>query len=119
MDKRYPLGKYGLSIVLAILFAGAWIAQGYTGWKKFAADQREHHQVAQVWGDDGYIWDFGQATVENWQSEFLQLLSFVILTSFLIHKGSHESKDSDDETQARLDRIERRLEELASRPVSV
>ena len=34
---------------------------------------------------------------ENWQSEFLQLLSFVVLTTFLIHRHSHESRDSQDE----------------------
>ena len=36
------------------------------------------------------------------------------LTSFLIFKGSAESKDSDEEMQTALDRIERRLDELAS-----
>jgi hypothetical protein len=41
------------------------------------------------------IWD----EAENWQSEFLQLLTFVVLTTFLIHRNSHESRDSDDEMQ--------------------
>ena len=48
--------------------------------------------------------------MENWQSEFLQLLTFVVLTSFLVHKGSHESKDGDEEIRATLERIERKLE---------
>jgi hypothetical protein len=43
----------------------------------------------------GVIWD----EAENWQSEFLQLLTFVVLTTFLIHRNSHESRDSDDEMQ--------------------
>ena len=55
---------------------------------------------------------FGQATFENWQSEFLQLFTFVVLTTFLIHRGSHESKDSDEEMQAALTRIEKRLDSL-------
>jgi len=52
-------------------------------------------------------------TDENWQSEFLQVLAFVTLTSFLIFKGSPESRDSDGEIQAKLDRIEQRLDEFA------
>ena len=46
------------------------------------------------------------------QSEFLQLLTFVVLTTFLIHRNSHESRDSDDQMQRSLDRIEKRLKAL-------
>jgi hypothetical protein len=37
--------------------------------------------------------EFGQWTLENWQSEFLQLFSFVVVSAVLIHHGSSESKD--------------------------
>ena len=66
-----------------------------------------------VFGDDGYIWNFLAATFENWQSEFLQLLAMVVLTSFLIHRGSAESKDSNDRMESKLDAIQDRLDELA------
>jgi sensor domain CHASE-containing protein len=46
------------------------------------------------------------------QSEFLQLLTFVVLTTYLIHRNSHESRDSDDEMQQSLNRIEKRLKSL-------
>ena len=42
----------------------------------------------------------------------MPLLTFVILTAYLIHRGSHESKDSDEKMQASLDRIERRVRDL-------
>src|SRR5688572_19124318 len=106
--------KYNLSIVLGFLFLVAWALQTWTGWMHFAAEQKEHGQTAQWFGDGGYIWDWAQATMENWQSEFLQLLSFVVLTSFLIHKGSHESKDSSETMQQSLDRIDGRLRRLES-----
>ena len=64
---------------------------------------------------DGYIWEFLAATFENWQSEFLQLLAMVVLTSFLIHRSSAESKDSNDRMEARLDKIDRRLSQLTER----
>jgi hypothetical protein len=103
---------YNLSIVLLALFLISWIGQTVTGWFEFVAEQQSHGQMAEVFGADGYLWPWAQATLENWQSEFLQLLTFVILTSFLIHRGSHESKDTDEQVQAALTRIEQRLERL-------
>jgi hypothetical protein len=38
---------------------------------------------------------FLQSTFENWESEFLQMALFVVLTIFLMQKGSSESKDFD------------------------
>jgi hypothetical protein len=70
-------------------------------------------------GPSGYVWQWAAATFENWQSEFLQLLTFVILTAYLIHRGSHESKDSDDEMMAILKRIERRVQALEKERSSV
>ncbi len=104
--------NYSLGLVLFALFAVSWVAQTWFGWQEFVAEQREHGQAAQVYGPEGYVWNWGRATFENWQSEFLQLLTFVVLTSFLIHKGSHESKDSDERLQAAIGRIERRLDAL-------
>jgi hypothetical protein len=112
---------YSLSLVLAALFLVSWGLQTWTGWVEFVAEQQEHSQAAEVFGPDGYVWSWGQATFENWQSEFLQLLTFVVLTAYLVHRGSHESKDTDEAMQAQLDRIEGRLAALdraADRPAA-
>ena len=101
-----------LRFFLAGLFSSSWLLQTWTGWVDFVAEQEQHAQQAEVFGPDGYVWRWGEATMENWQSEFLQLFTFVVLTSFLIHRGSAESKDSDEQIQASLERIERQLEEL-------
>jgi hypothetical protein len=108
--------NYNLSIVLVIMFVVSWIAQTVTGWMEFTAEQQQHGQAAQVFGSGGYVWRWSQATFENWQSEFLQLLTMVVLTSFLIHKGSAESRDSNDAMQHALARIEKQLKELQSDP---
>jgi len=110
--KRYPLGPYGLTIVLASLFLVSWILQTYAGWMDFRSEANQHHQVAQFFGSDGYVWHWLSQTMENWQSEFLQLLTFVSLTAYLVHVGSHESRDTDDEQKEQLDRIEKELQEL-------
>lgn len=106
--------NYNLSIVLFSLFVISWTAQTFTGWKEFQSEQQQHGQTPQVFGSDGYVWRWSEATFENWQSEFLQLLAMVVLTSFLIHKGSAESRDSQDEMQNQLDRIEEQLEAMNS-----
>jgi hypothetical protein len=100
---------FGLSISLAVLFFVSWIGQGFAEWQVYGDEQRAHGEPVEV---GGYIVQFAQSTFENWQSEFLQLFSFVVLAALLIHKGSAESKDSDEQMQKSLDRIERRLEEL-------
>jgi hypothetical protein len=38
----------------------------------------------------GFTFEFLQSTLENWQSKFLQLFSFVVLSALLIHRGSGE-----------------------------
>jgi hypothetical protein len=99
--------NYSLSITLGALFLVTWLLQALTGWKEYAAEQLQHAATPQLWGDDGYIWPFLQATLENWQSEFLQLLAMVVLTAFLVHKGSAESRDSSDRMEAKIDEIRR------------
>ncbi len=98
--------NYGLSLVLCILFFLTRAGQGVAQWQQFTDEQTEHAQSAEV-GD--FVAAFSQSTLENWQSEFLQLFSFVVLSALLIHHGSAESKDSDDRVEAALDRTEEKL----------
>jgi hypothetical protein len=105
--------NYNLTVVLCALFLASWVLQTWMGWRHFASEQTAHGEAPHWFGTGGYIWSWGEATFENWQSEFLQLMTFVVLTAFLIHRGSHESKDTDEQMQAQLDRIERKLDALS------
>lgn len=107
---------YNLGIVLFALFFVSWLGQTYSGWNEFVAEQRSLQQTARIFGGDGYVWMWLQSTLENSQSEFLQLFAMVTLTSFLIFKGSHESKDSDKEQRAKLDRLIREVATLRADP---
>jgi len=98
--------EFGLGLVLMILFFATWLAQGIAQWQTFTDEQGAHGESPEV-GD--FISEFGQSTLENWQSEFLQLFSFVTLAALFIHKGSAESKDSDEKVEASLRRIEEHL----------
>lgn len=107
--------EHGLSLVLAFLFIGSWVLQSVTGWVEFVSEQQAHGEAAQLWGSSGYFWSWMQATFENWQSEFLQLFAMVVLTAFLIHKSSSESRDGDEEMKIAILRIEERLIEMDER----
>jgi hypothetical protein len=105
MLRRYAYGWVTGGFFL-ISLTGHWLF----AWFAYADTQREHG--ASVIASE-YVVETLRDTLENWQSEFLQLLTFVVLTTYLIHRGSHESKDTDEKVQAQLDRIEQRLTSLS------
>src|SRR5687768_1800914 len=87
----------GLTLVLMALFVLTWGGQLLAGHREHNQSQREHGQAELGLGEyigSGHFW---QATAENWESEFLQMAMFVILTVFLFQKGSPESKDADED----------------------
>jgi hypothetical protein len=106
--------EFGLGLGLMVLFLGTWIGHGVSQWQTYTDEQREHGQPTEL-GD--FVAGFAQSTLENWQSEFLQLFSFVVLAALYVHKGSGESKDGDEKLEASLRRIEEHLGTLpASAP---
>jgi hypothetical protein len=98
--------EFGLGLLLMVLFFATWVAHAITEWQVFPDEQFAQGQQAKI-GD--FIAEFAQSTLENWQSEFLQLFSFVVLAALYIHKGSAESKDGEENIQASLRRIEAHL----------
>jgi hypothetical protein len=87
----------GLTLVLLALFLLTMVGQVLSGWKEHNNDQQEHHQPTVTLGEYFATGHFWEATAENWESEFLQMCMFVVLTVFLVQKGSPESKSTDDE----------------------
>ncbi|HWH23902.1 MAG TPA: DUF6766 family protein [Candidatus Limnocylindria bacterium] len=108
---RQFVRDYALSLALGGLFVFSWFLQTVTGWFKFAAEQRSHGEAATLFGDGGYIWHWAEATLENWQSEFLQLFTFVVLSAFLIHRHSHESRDEQDQLKKEVEELIAELKE--------
>jgi hypothetical protein len=87
----------GLSVVLCALFVLFIGGQALTGWQTHN-DEQEKHGEASI-GLVAYLssGDFWEATGENWESEFLQMAMFLVLTAVLFQKGSAESRDPDEE----------------------
>jgi hypothetical protein len=94
-DARHVLRNNGLSIVWTGLFVIFLAAQAVSGYRVYNQEQQEHGEQTESFG--GYLTTghFGEAVFENWESEFLQMAMFVILTAFLFQKGAAESKDPD------------------------
>ena len=82
----------GLSLTLVALFLAFWVGQALVGHRHHNEEQREHGQPELTLGQYLKSSDFLEATAENWESEFLQMGAYVILTCFLFQRGSSESK---------------------------
>ena len=82
----------GLSLVATALFLIAFVGQVLTGRAVYNDDQVEHGQSPVSLTEYLTTGAFIEATTENWESEFLQMGLFVVLTIFLYQRGSSESK---------------------------
>lgn len=72
-------------------------AQFFTGWKTENKELVENGDRALTIGQYVHSGHFIQATFENWESEFLQMMLYVVLTVSLRQKGSSESKSLEEE----------------------
>jgi hypothetical protein len=92
---RQFIKNNSLSLVFLLLFFISLLGQFITGWKEHNKEREEKGSSALT--IDQYIVSghFLQSTFENWESEFLQMSLFVILTISLRQKGSSESKKLD------------------------
>jgi hypothetical protein len=93
---RRFLYENGLSLAMFGLFIVTLLGQVGTGWHEYNEDQKEHHEpqaaLTEYLGSGHFI----EAVFENWESEFLQMGLYVLLTVHLRQKGSAESKKLDD-----------------------
>jgi len=89
------LRNNSLSIVFLLLFLFSLAGQVFTGMKEHNSEMKEEGgkevNLKEYLGSGHFI----QSTFENWESEFLQMALYVVLTIFLYQKGSSESKDPD------------------------
>lgn len=92
---RQFLRNNGLSVVLFAFFAVFLAGQSLVGFRVANAEREDHNQPAQSYGEYLASPSFLEATMENWESEFLQMAAFVLLTVRLYQRGSAESKDPD------------------------
>jgi hypothetical protein len=78
--------------LFALSITGQWLA----GWHVTNEELHEHGRAVMTLARYTVSADFLSAVFENWESEFLQMAMYVLLTAILFQRGSAESKDPDD-----------------------
>jgi len=86
-----------LSIVFFLLFLLSLAGQFFNGWKEYNNELKDDKYPEVTVSEYVTSGHFISATFENWESEFLQMALFVILTRTLRQKGSSESKKIEGE----------------------
>jgi hypothetical protein len=94
---RRLLYANALSLVLIALFLVLLGGMSLVGLQNYNDDQREHGEQPITYVEYLTTGSFVEAVGENWESEFLQMFAYVLLTVFLVQKGSSESKDPEKE----------------------
>ncbi len=84
---------------LAVYWAFAWFA--------YSEEQIAHNQAIEL---SGFFNQTMRDTMENWQSEFLQLMWQVGGLAFLLYVGSPQSKESEQRLERKIDTILQRVE---------
>jgi hypothetical protein len=88
--------KYNsLSIAFLILFFLSFFGQVVTGLQEHNDEMHDIGGAPISISEYLISGHFLQSTFENWESEFLQMALFLILSMFLYQKGSSQSKDPD------------------------
>jgi hypothetical protein len=102
MHRHTIWSRYGFAWVTGAVFlitlSGHWIF----GWFAYVSEQQAHQQLVSA---ADYTIQMMRDTLENWQSEFLQLLWQVAGLAILLHVGSPQSKEGDDRMEAKIDAI--------------
>src|SRR4051794_2086 len=95
---RRFLRDNGLALFFLVLFLASIAGQAVAGHNLYNEQEMQHarllHQQPELISFGRYLTssNFAQAMTENWQSEYLQFMLFIIATIWLVQRGSTESK---------------------------
>lgn len=104
-DHHGFLQRNGLSIVVLLFMAGTWAGQILTGQVVYNQELFQLGAPELSLADYLSSGHFVSATFENWESEFLQMGMYVLLSVSLRQKGSAESRPMDPSKEE--DRVEK------------
>ena len=102
MQHKTLWAKYGYLWVTLILFLGSIAGHWMFAWYAFVNEQEAHGEPIIV---SEYLVEVSRDTLENWQSEFLQLMWQVCGLAFLLYIGSPQSKEGSERLEAKLDLV--------------
>lgn len=100
--KQSVLTRYSYFWITLVLFVGSLLGHWIFAWFAFVQEQTSHAEAV-VFNE--YLIEVLRDTLENWQSEFLQLMWQVGGLAFLYYVGSPQSKEGDERKEEKLDYI--------------
>jgi hypothetical protein len=93
-------GRYlrdnGLTLAFVGLLLGAVIGQAFAGVAELNGDQRATGGATLSLAQYLVSSEFAVDIAENWQSEYLQFALYIVATTWLVQRGSSESKSLDE-----------------------
>jgi hypothetical protein len=107
MKEKSAWYRYGYLWITLIFFTISILGHWIFGWYAFVNEQTEHGQPIIV---SEYIIEVGRDTLENWQSEFLQLMWQVAGLAYFLYIGSPQSKEGDERKEEKLDEILKKID---------
>lgn len=105
------LRKWGAVYVLLLLFLGSWIGHFFAELSQFRTEQSAHGQPF-AWSE--YLTAFLASTLENWQSEWLQLVFQAVLLLGAKHLIFRVDAEDMERLEAKVDQINHRLDDMMS-----
>src|SRR3954452_18108869 len=95
MNERRWLRNNGLSLFFAAIFLLALVGQSFAGLADYNARREGQGREDVSYARYVTTSDFAADVTENWQSEYLQFLLYIVATVWLVQRGSPESKELD------------------------
>jgi len=102
MDGESEMRGYSYGWLTALFFVVSIVGHWTLGWFAFAEEEVAHGETAHL---APYLVQMGRDTLENWQSEFLQLIWQVIGLAYFLYLGSPASKENSERAEEKLDAI--------------
>ena len=94
--------RYSFAWVTGALFLVSLAGHWWLAWHAYLDEQALHGASVDV---SGFLIETGRDTLENWQSEFLQLVWQVAGLAFLFHVGSTQSREGNDRMEGKIDAL--------------
>ncbi len=113
--KNTVWSKYGFLWVTLSLFVVSLVGHWIFAWYAFTSEQLQHGQSPEV---QEFVIQTTRDTLENWQSEFLQLVWQVSGLALLYHIGSPQSKEGNDRLEEKIDLILQALDKDAKKEIA-
>jgi hypothetical protein len=99
--------RYGYLWVTGALFAVSLAGHWLLAWSAYKQEQLQHNAAVEA---SGFLVEVGRDTLENWQSEFLQLMWQIAGLAILFHVRSPQSRENEARLEHKVDLVLRKLD---------